>query len=159
MALHIFRLEDVGSFHDTRANGEESSSKFLVREIFDDFGGVWSRSVIERETPGHLVGAGDDILDTLGGVSASTTGPPATGGIGGGGRVTLARTILGRGEIEERLREASDFGHPLLDLRGVARRRSVFGGISRRVKSQRREYRSSANWGSDTCSVGGLKSR
>lgn len=126
MAGHIGRLEDLRTLDDTGADGEEGSCELVRAEELKDFGRVRGWTVVEGQSPGELVGTGDDVFR---GVGATSTSPPAARGISCSGGVTSAGSIDCRGDSENGGIDACDFFHPLSDLGCIGGWYGVLGRI------------------------------
>lgn len=61
VALHVLLDEDGGPLDDARSDDEEGGGDILFFEVVEEVLGEGGGTVVERNTPGVLVRAGDDI--------------------------------------------------------------------------------------------------
>ena len=61
MTLDEFGLEHLGTGEDSGADDKEGGSEVHGAQVVQQKGSVRGRSVVIRETPGHLIGTHSDI--------------------------------------------------------------------------------------------------
>lgn len=122
---HVLDLEEGRKGNGTRTDDKECGlERILVKEV-QEVGSVERGTIVIRKTPRVLCGAVRDI----GVANASTTRPPTTGGVRGGGSVVWASSSCSGRNIWDLDTGCLNLGNPLLNLRSIGGRNDVKLGI------------------------------